>query len=381
MSKGLDIGVFGGRGIPSTYGGFETFLTELLPLLADRGHAVTCYNRSTSRTEYRGVALRRAPALGDRPAGTLIHSLTAGVRASARRHDVLLTCNVASLPGLAIATAAGIPTVVMTDGLEWQRSKWSGAGKLVFRLCAWGTAKSGSMLVADCRAMRDVYRELHGAESVVIPFFAGDAAYSQSIGGSIREACRLPDRFLVCGGRHVPENNLAEIVRIHLASDYDLPILVLGSLSDESPVSRELQELASDSRVQLRGHVTDRATFFGTLREAAGYLHGHSVGGMNPALLEAMAAGAAITALDTPFNREVLGPEGHYFTLDSASYRDTIESLLRAGADRRGEAQARARSVFGESHVVDAFEKALIAHAESGTQWIPTRWSEGDPKE
>ena len=132
----LDIGVFGARDIPSTYSGYETFLTELLPALASRGHKVTMYTRrssgSTAGSVYRGVHRRPLPEFPGKNGSTLSHGAVASARASVGGHDVLLVVNVANALFTWLPRLLGTSVVLNTDGQEWLRGKWGRNARKIF---------------------------------------------------------------------------------------------------------------------------------------------------------------------------------------------------------------------------------------------------------
>jgi glycosyltransferase involved in cell wall biosynthesis len=149
-------------------------------------------------------------------------------------------------------------------------------------------------------------------------------------------------------------------------------------------VEIELRELADrDPRIRLLGHVSDRAEYASLLRHARGYLHGHSVGGINPSLVEAMGSGAMVGALATPFNREAAGPGAFYFEdcgVDLERVITTIAELPEPDHLRlRNENVLRVGEHFSLAAVADAYEDLLVAAA--GTSpfrkvTVPTRWSD-----
>lgn len=382
MTDALDIGVFGARAIPSTYSGYETFLTALLPALAARGHRVTMYCRPGTideETPFEGVERRITWATSTVSTSTLSHGLVTAVASRRAGHDVALVVNVANTPFTYFQRLSGQPVVVNTDGQEWLRGKWGPLGRRVFHASARIARRSATALVSDCAAMADIYRDEFRAESTVIPYCFPASDWSP--GDSVLTAHGLTSRdYVVVGGRHNPENNIDRVTESYVAGDLPHPLLVLGTANYDSPVTRRVAELAErDDRVRMLGHVDDRHDFFDLLHHSAVYVHGHSVGGMNPSLVEAMRSGVDIAALETPFNRETLGDAGNYFTLDGAdTLVSTIASMLAEGsAARRAAASARVDEQFPVDDVVDAYEALLVAASSSGRArqvTVPTRW-------
>lgn len=379
----LHIGVFGARGVPSTYGGFETFLTFLLPELVRMGHSVTVYCREEGKgplDDYSGVTRRRAPYLRRNSLETFSHGLTSAALAVRARHDVVLVCNVANVPATAVLRALGTPVVLNTDGQEWLRGKWSRLWQTVFRGASAFARHSATALVSDCNGMAEVYRNQFNADSTVIPY--AWAALDGRVDRSLLSRFELSERsYFVIGGRHVPENNLAEIAAEFSRSGVSSKLVILGSSTYPTPVTEELRALAQrDQRLVLLGHVGDRDMYRAIMASSLLYLHGHSVGGMNPALVEAMGMGCAIAANDVTFNREVLGNTGWYFTLGTGAVAELVARVERAPEamdDLRRIAAIRAKHEYDGERVVAAYERILRQASTAprfGRVAIRTEW-------
>ena len=365
---GLDIGVYGARAVPSTYSGYETFLTTLLPALAERGHRVTMYCRrddEVDSTPWRGVERRVLPSLPGKNTSTLTHGLVASVAARRAGHDVVFAVNVANAAYTALGRITGQPTILNTDGQEWKRGKWGGLARRVFRGSARIAGRCATGLVADCAAMRTVYLDEFGADSSVVPYCAPTIEWTPDPATPAAYGVEH-DRYLLIAGRHNPENNIDRIAQALTRSSIDLPLLVLGTANYDSPVAARLRDLARrDERIRVVGHVGSRPEFLDLIHHAAVYLHGHSVGGINPSLVEAMYARARVAALDTPFNREVLGPAGDFFELEPSTFEPVLRSLLdECETDRqrrRAGAAERIAREYAVDRVVEAYEAVFAA--------------------
>ena len=130
----------------------------------------------------------------------------------------------------------------------------------------------------------------------------------------------------------------------------------------DSPVQRELNRLAdADSRVNLLGHISDREQFGVLLKNARCYFHGHSVGGINPSLVEAMGVGAFVAANDTEFNREGLGEAGVYFADPDRATEQAIAGFTDANTvnAKRMAAEWRAADEFSVGYICDRYEQVM----------------------
>lgn len=330
---------------------------------------------------YRGVRCVHVAGVKGKQLSTPVHGWMAAMRTWAAHHDVLLVVNVANAAACVASRALRQRVVLNTDGLEWERSKWSRLGRGVFlgsaHLSRWGA----NALVSDSVAMRDVYRSRFGVDSTVIPYCWTELEPSPP---DVLARWNLQPRgYLVVAGRLVPENNADSLAAAYLRDSLDLPFVVLGTANYRSPVAERLRNLASqDARLVLAGHVDDRSHFASLVAHARAYVHGHSVGGINPVLIEAMGCGARVVALDTAFNREALGGAGDYFPRPQR-VAETIRKVVADRADsdegKRREARARAMNRFSLKAVTDAYEELLerVAYAKAGERSrLSTAWDE-----
>ncbi len=322
------VAVIGTRGYPSYYGGFETAIRKLSPYLIDKGWDVTVYSRPGATTpsdpdiDLRVVS-RSTKGLETKSLSTLSYGLTASVDAVRRRPDVALVMNVANGYFLPLLRARKIPTLVNVDGIEWERAKWSPLAKRVFHTGARLTAKWANNLVFDARAIEDYWWESFSAPGVFIPY-----------GGEVPPTLDVPEGlshrgYVLVVARFVPENSVPEFFRAVPAIAAKYPVVIVGSSGYEGELDAEARKLASEhSAVSWLGHVSDDDLLLALWQHAGLYFHGHSVGGTNPALVQAMAAGAPILARDTVYNREVLGPGGRFVLPDPNSISRAVLQFM-----------------------------------------------------
>ena len=361
--------MMGTRGVPARYGGFETAVEEVGTRLAARGHDVVVYCRGgdPSQTSYRGMRLVHLGAVRHRALETLTHTMasTRHIRHEGGYDAVLLfnCANAFVLPWLR-RVAPGV--AVHVDGLEWRRAKWGRFGRTWYLLMERVAARRATALIADARAIQDYYADRYGVPSVNLAYGAPLRAKT--------EPKHLHAHGLVSGGydlvvaRLEPENHTDIAVAGHLASNRRTPLVVVGSVPYPSPYSQALAEQASrSSSVMMLGGVWDAEELDELYAHCRLYVHGHSVGGTNPALLRAMGAGAPVVALDVVFNREVLGETGEFF-----SDAEHLAALLDAADGQRAElaargcaGQQRVRERYDWDEVAEGYER-LCAHLAQG---------------
>jgi glycosyltransferase involved in cell wall biosynthesis len=358
------VAMLGTRGYPSYYGGFETAIRNLAPELANLGWDVTVYGRpdgallSDQDADPRVVA-RVTPGLETRNLSTLSYGLTSALDAGARRPDVALVMNVANGYFLPLLRARGIPTLVNVDGLEWERGKWSPLAKRVFRTGAKWTARWASGLVFDSRAIETYWQQTFGVEGTFIPY-----------GGEVPPPLAVPDGlshrgYVLMVARFVPENSVPEFFEAVPAIAARHPVVIVGSSGYGGLFDDAARSLAAcHASVTWLGQVSNDPLLLALWQHAGVYFHGHSVGGTNPALVQAMAAGAPTLARDSVYNREVLGPAGKFVAADAHAIVKAVLQLMDSETELDAACQAgvqRAEDHYSWKQVCNDYERALRA--------------------
>ena len=359
LDRPLRIALMGTRGVPARYGGFETCIEEVGARLVERGHVVVVYCRAGDDGQvpppwtYRGMRLVHLPALRRRMLETLSHTALSVAHQARFPADAAIVFNAANAPLLPVLRARGIPVATHVDGLEWQRAKWGRAGSRYYRAAEALAVRWSDMLIADAQGIQDYYREEFGVPSRLIAYGAPSLEHL----GSDRLALLdlAPARYHLVVARFEPENHVLEIVEGYRRSTARLPLVVVGSAPYADQYTRLVKE-AADGRVRLLGSVWDQELLDQLYANSLDYLHGHSVGGTNPSLLRAIGAGAASTAFDVTFNREVLGGAGRYFRTpdDVARLVEVAEAEPDAEHARGAAARVRARA-YDWDEVAEAY--------------------------
>lgn len=371
QSQRLRIALVGTRGVPARYGGFETALEEVGKRLAATGHDVVVYCRTgNSRSgedpdRYLGMQLVHLPATRKRTLETLSHTFLSALDAMRRRRfDAIVLCNAANAAAVPLLRLRG-PVAVHVDGLEWRRAKWGPLGQAFYRVSEALSVRWADALIADAYGIERYYEDEFGARTVGIAYGAPDLG---EVGDDkLAEVGVKKHEFHVLVARFEPENHVDLMIEGYLASNAQLPLLVVGSTPYPGEYDEKIKALAARSdRVHLLGGVWDQDLLDQLYANALTYLHGHSVGGTNPSLLRAMGTGTQTIAYDVVFNREVAGPTALYGSTPAQIARD----LDAAEADvqetvRRGEVLAvRARELYDWDHVAAQYAELCRRMAE-----------------
>jgi glycosyltransferase involved in cell wall biosynthesis len=303
-------------GVPSSYGGFETLVDQLIESedLVAKGIVIYCEAEVVKKTGplYKGAAL--CP-LNWKANGwqSIIYDSFGMILGSIRGTDVLVLGASATLvlPILRLLFPR-VRFYVNMAGLEWKRSKWGPAAKLVIKVNEWAAAKFSHKLIADNEGLVEYVKSEYGIDAVYIPY-GGDQYLYQEANPTVFEEWDLPSStYDYALARAQSDNNLELILDAYVRSG---DALVCISNWESNAYGRELKErYACHSNVHLVGPIYDVARVKAIQARARLYVHGHSAGGTNPALVEAMWAGLPTLAFDVSFNRHTTENNALYFS-------------------------------------------------------------------
>lgn len=363
------VAIIGTRGYPSYYGGFETAVRRIAPYLADQGWVVRVYGRSGSIDDPdvdvdSRVERVRTRGIDSRSLSTLSFGLTAVLHSLVRKPDVALVMNVANGFWLPLLKLRGVRTVVNVDGIEWERAKWGRLGKAVFRWGARFTAKFADEIIVDAEAIGAHWRSNFGREGIFIPYGG------ESSPGDGRLPEFTPRKYVLLVARFVPENSVNLFLEATplITEKFDVDVVLVGSAPDGDDVQMSAERHAgSNRRVHLLGHIGDDDRLFDLWRNAGAYFHGHTVGGTNPALVQAMALGARTAARDTVYNREVLGDAGTFCDGNVDSVVAAVGSVLDDPRDLGAMAKERATSAYTWDLVCSRYDAAISAQLDGSS--------------
>lgn len=364
----MRIGILGTRGIPNNYGGFEQLAEYLSAGLVQKGHEVFVYNSSLhpyKESTYKGVQLISCYDPEDRlgTAGQFIYDLNCIIDARGRKFDVLLQLGYTSSSVWHFLLPRKPAIVTNMDGMEWMRSKYSKKVQGFLKRAERWAVRSSDALVADSTAIKHYLHETYQRSSDFIAY--GATLFNNPDEGLLSQYGLNKHAYHLAIARFEPENNLEMIIKGFLQSNTREPLLLIGSTNNQ--FGRYLVAAYSSNRIRFMGPLYDLAAL-NTLRHYSNcYFHGHSVGGTNPSLLEAMASSAYICAHGNPFNKAVLGDDAVYFS----SAEDVTEIIAHdAGAEKRNRFIANNRekitSTYTWEKIISAYETTMLNSVKNG---------------
>ncbi len=316
----------GTRGLPANYGGFETAVDQISRRFTDSGIACEVFCRKSSSENdpdaHDGRHLTYVRGCRNRSLETFVTAFQTGwhLWRNRKKYSHVFWFNNANLPGIIMTRLAGMPMSVNTDGLEWRRAKWSWPFKAYYYLASFLIGLVCPTLISDSLGIQSYYRRHFLRKTCFIP-------YGSPTGPRVSEydehriLTRLglePGKYFLQITRVEPDNLPVEVAQAFHDSElcrrgYQM---VFVGYKDATPYARRLIAFSGTSNILVQEAIYDPEVLAVLRKNCYCYVHGNSVGGTNPALLEAMATCPRIMAIDSEFSREVLGPEGVYFPVD-----------------------------------------------------------------
>lgn len=357
----------GTRGIPNQYGGFEQFTQYLSAGLVQKGHHVSVYCSHThpyQQPEWKGVQLIHCKDPENKwgTAGQFFYDRNCIRDSHHRSFDVLLHLGYTSDSIWHRQWPKGMKHIVNMDGLEWKRAKYNHITRLFLKKAEAWAAHHADFLVADSTAIQEYLQEEYEKKAVYIPY--GAAVYANASTELLNTYNIKPGAYYLAIARMEPENNLEMVIKAYLSSGMDDPLQIIGNTN--TPHAKKILSRYTNERVRFIGGLYDEQGLNDLRYHCKLYFHGHSAGGTNPSLLEAMACGCAIAAHDNPFNRAVTGEDAQYFRSEEDIIKifrtpwDTQQRMLSRQAN-----VTKIETVFSHEKITLQYEELMMRAVES----------------
>jgi len=312
----MRIAILGTRGIPNYHGGFEQFAEFFAVFLANKGEDVYVYNSSLhpyKEKTFKGVNLIYCKDPEDKlgTAGQFIYDLNCILDARKRNFDVILQLGYTSSTIWWWLMPRKAKIVTNMDGLEWKRSKYSKKVQTFLKYAEKLGANHSDHLIADSLGIQTYLKKKYNKESTYIAYGADNFNNPDE---SILQKYQIEkEKYSLLIARFEPENNLEMILDGVSTSSKHETFLVIGK--HETSFGEYLKnKYKAFSNIIFVGGVYNFEELNNIRYYSRLYFHGHSVGGTNPSLLEAMASNCLICANDNEFNKGVLKENAHYFS-------------------------------------------------------------------
>ncbi len=311
----MKVAILGTRGIPNSYGGFEQLAEKLSAALVKRGCSVWVYcphNQHVKENSWNGVNLihKHNPEQWMKEAGQFVYDLLCISDSRSRNFDLILHLGYTSSSVWFKLHSKNHVIITNMDGMEWKRSKYGRASRMFLRYAEKLAIKKSNVFIADSKAIANYLEEKYKRMPVFIPY---GAAEFQNPDSSYISGMQLDAReYFLNVGRLQKDNNTETIIKGWILSGSDKKLVITGNTNNA--YGKYLRKKYKGIERLIFSEGIYDSLILNNLRYFADIIfHGHSCGGTNPALLEAMACKNLISAHNNEFNREVLGENALYF--------------------------------------------------------------------
>jgi glycosyltransferase involved in cell wall biosynthesis len=317
----VKIAILGTRGIPNNYGGFEQFAEYISVGLVNKGHDVTVYNPAFHPyecSEFKGVKIIKISSPEEKigSAGNFIYDYNCLRDAARRGFDIIYEAGYATCsPFFYLLNQTGSRLVTNMDGLEWKRSKWNFVTRKIMKYLESLAVKKSQYLISDNRGIQEYYEKKYNKKSFFISY--GADITTEHDKQYLKEFDISKEDYFLLIARIEPENSIELVLEAYQQSGRSEAFLIIGNY--KTKYGSYLCDRFNQANVKFCGGVYNRPALDSLRFYCKAYLHGHSVGGTNPSLLEAMASSCFIIAHENSFNRSVLKSNAFYF--------NSVESL------------------------------------------------------
>lgn len=361
----MKIAFLGTKGIPNNYGGFEQFAEHLSLGLSARGHEVTVYTphyHPFHAPELEQVKIKRFYCPENRigPAAHFLYDFLCLSDAAKNNFDIIYEAGYQSSAFSIrfLKKKNHIHRIVTNlDGMEWKRSKWNGFVKYLTKVSEKIAVKHSDYLIADNIGIQKYFVDTYGIKPAYLPY--GADVIDTFDDRMLRELGLEKNNFYLIIARLEPENNVEMMINGYLRRQTGAPLVIIGGLSTKY-AGYLLRTFGDRKNIRFVGAVYNKQKLDNLRHFSKAYLHGHSVGGTNPSLLEAMASSAFILSHDNEFNRSVLNNNALYFTSSDrlTENLDLLQSLTETQVTAfKKNNVAEIASKYNWPHVVDMHEK------------------------
>lgn len=269
---------------------------------------------------------------------------------------------------------AGIVLMENPAGLEWRRTKWNKLVQVYLAIAAYLMAKSTDYLICDSKGIRDFYEKVIKSKRPIKEYISYgsypvpvlEERMPEKVSDYFKQWNINPNDYFLILGRFIPENNYEMMIKGFMKSKTEKKLVIVCNYKTEIQKFHEhilkVTNYPSDSRIKMVGTMYDNEILNYLRQYAVGYIHGHSVGGTNPGLLEAMSATNVNILYDVVFNKEV-GDDASVYFKDSDTLGIVIEQVSNMSLIEREElgkkAKMRMQDQYSWDFIVDEYQKVF----------------------
>lgn len=371
--------IIGSKGIPSNYGGYETFvdkLTEYHQKNNDIRYHVSCKNFEKEEFEYHNAHCFNISVPNIGPAQAIYYDIAAFkycckyIKKNHIQEPIVyvLACRIGPFFKRYVKKIHQLngKVYVNPDGHEWMRAKWSRPVRKYWKISEKLMVKSADLLVCDSENIEKYIQDTYSKYRPNTTFIAYGAETRKSKLSDddktllewYQKYHLSKNNYYLVVGRFVPENNYETMMKEFMKSKTKKDLALISNVSEK--FLEELKEKThfnEDQRIKFVGTVYDKELLMKIRENAYGYLHGHEVGGTNPSLLEALGSTRLNLLLDVGFNREVGQDGALYWTKEDGNLSKLLEDIDHLTEEQITELDKKSTNRIKQSYTWDKIAK------------------------
>ncbi|HXL55354.1 MAG TPA: DUF1972 domain-containing protein [Chitinophagaceae bacterium] len=318
--KKLNLAIVGIRGLPNNYGGFETLAEYLVEYLSDEiDITVFCSSKDmeVKLPYFKGAKLKYIPVTSHGSLGILYDSLSLLI--AVFKYDKILFLGFGGGFIIPFLRRYRSKIILNIGGLDWKRDKWSSFAQRVIKRAEKFLVKYSNQIVSDNIGIQEYLIKEYKRESTLIEY-GGDQAQKKDITSeSLNNYQFLKNDYAFIVTRIQPDNNIDMILEA-FADRSSLPLVMVGNWDNSLYGKKMKAKYLNKKNLILLDAIYDREKLDILRGNCKIYIHGHSAGGTNPSLVEAMYLGLPVFAFASGYNE--------YTTQNQALYFHNKEQLI-----------------------------------------------------
>ena len=389
-SEKKQVFIIGSKGIPAQYGGFETFVEKLTEYQKDNAiqYYVACMNAEKKRFVHNGAKCFNVAVPNIGAAKAVYYDIAAlkWCIGYIKKHHIknaiiyVLACRIGPFIGhyKKQMDKLGIELYINPDGHEWLRAKWNGLIKKYWKISEKLMVKYADLLVCDSVNIEKYIHQSYDGKCIkgrnpqtTYIAYGADMTMSKLADNDERlvkwyaEKGLSKKEYYLVVGRFVPENSFEIMIREFMKSNSKRDFAIITNVNDKflNELERKLH-FKSDKRIKFVGTVYDKELLKKIRENAYAYFHGHTVGGTNPSLIEALSSTDLNLLVDVGFNREVAKDCAMYWKREDGYLADLIDKadrLTQNEIEKYGDkAKKRVKEAYTWEHICALYEHVFL---------------------
>ena len=309
----MKVAILGSRGIPAEYGGFETLVEKLVEeLSAEIDITVYCSSKyySEKRETYKGAKLKYLNIGANNLAG-IFYDLISLILTLPKFDKVIM-----------LGAPAGVffplfgkwnqKIIFNYGGLDFNRNKWNRYTQIFIKMGKDLATKYAGQVVSDNKGIKDFLISENNRESTLIPYGADHVLNPEIKEADYKKYPFLNNKYALVVARIQKDNNIETIIKAFI-NNPPMPLVVIGNWSNSNWGNEIWQKYNENENIILLDAIYDQIELDKIRNSCYLYIHGHSAGGTNPSLVEAMYMGLSVIAFNSIFNRYTTHGIGLFF--------------------------------------------------------------------